>query len=422
MCHRVPEGIHHHGKGESGMTRSYITGTTAVAEAARLCEVEVVAAYPITPQTSIVEKLSQYVYDGTLRAELVPVESEHSAMSATVGAAMVGARAFTASSSQGLALMHEVLPYASGLRLPLVMAVANRSLASPVTIFADHQDSLPQRETGFLQFYLANCQEVFDSILLAYRVAEDKRVLLPVMACLDGFFLSHISEPVEIPDLELVRRFIPRKETGTPILDVDSPKSFNVMAFPEHFEEFQRDKYESMAAAAAVFDEAAAEFESLFGRRHHRVETYRAEDADCLLVGLGSMMGTAKECVDRLRGKGQKVGLARIKCYRPFPVRELLEVARPCRAIGVLDRDVAFGTGGILYQDVCRSLLNGRLDGFVANFIVGLGGRDVTLKTIAACYERMSQLSSNDPPAPGQDVFWPDESTELLKVWQLGSR
>ena len=404
------------------MTRSYITGCTAAAEAARLCEVEVVAAYPITPQTSIVEKLSQYVYDGTLRAELVPVESEHSAMSATVGAAMVGARAFTASSSQGLALMHEVLPYASGLRLPLVMAVANRSVASPVTIFTDHQDSLPQRETGFLQFYLGTCQEVFDSILLAYRVAEDERVLLPVMVCFDGFFLSHISEPVEIPDRDLVRRFIPRKETKTPILDIDKPKSFNVMAFPEYFEEFQRDKYESMAAAAAVFDEACAEFETLFGRRHNRIETYRAEDAEYLLVGLGSMMGTVKDCVDQLREKGMKVGLARIKCYRPFPVRELLEVSRRCKGIGVLDRDVAFGTGGIVYQDVCRSLLNGGLNGFVANFIVGLGGRDVTLKTVAACYDKMNQLASEAPPAPGKDVFWPDESIELLKVWQIGSR
>ncbi|HHX51548.1 MAG TPA: pyruvate ferredoxin oxidoreductase, partial [Clostridia bacterium] len=184
------------------MARVYISGCKAAAEAARLAKVEVVAAYPITPQTGIVEALSQDVYDGRLAAELVPVESEHSAMSATVGASIAGARAFTASSSQGLAFMHEVLPYASGLRLPLVMAVANRSIASPVSIFVDHQDTLPQRETGFLQFYAVNCQEVFDSILLAYKIAEDERVLLPVMVCFDGFFLSHINEPVEIPDQE----------------------------------------------------------------------------------------------------------------------------------------------------------------------------------------------------------------------------
>ena len=192
------------------MTRSYISGCQASAEAARLARVDLVSAYPITPQTHIVEVLSKYIYDGTLKAELVPVESEHSAMSVTVGAAMVGARVFTATSSQGLALMHEVLPYAAGLRLPIVMAVANRSLASPVTIFTDHQDSLPQRETGFLQFYLENCQEILDMTLMAYSIAENENVLLPVMVCFDGFFLSHLSETVDIPEIDRIDEFIPK--------------------------------------------------------------------------------------------------------------------------------------------------------------------------------------------------------------------
>ena len=194
------------------MTRRFISGTMAAAEATCLARVDVVAAYPITPQTHIVEVLSRFVYDGRLKAELVPVESEHSAMSATVGAAMVGSRAFTASSSQGLALMHEVLPYAAGLRLPLVMAVANRAVASPVTIFTDHQDSLMQRDTGFLQFHCETCQEILDCILLAYRVAEHENVLLPVMICFDGFFLSHINEPVEIPAQGVVDEFLPKKK------------------------------------------------------------------------------------------------------------------------------------------------------------------------------------------------------------------
>jgi pyruvate ferredoxin oxidoreductase alpha subunit len=293
-------------------------------------------------------------------------------------------------------------------------------VASPVTIFTDHQDSLPQRETGFLQFYLGTCQEIFDSILIAYRVAEDERVLLPVMVCFDGFFLSDISEPVELPDQALVQRFIPKKGTKTPILDVRNPKSFNVMAFPDTFEEFQRDKYESMAAAETVFDEACTEFEAIFGRKHARLDTYRADDAEYLLVGLGSMMGTARDCVDELRAEGRKVGLTRIICYRPFPVRELLEVCRPCKAIGVLDRDIAYGTGGILYQDVCRSLYNGRIEGFAANFILGLGGRDVTKTTIKTCYEKIMQYDSEAPPEPGEDVFWPDQNTQILDVWKVG--
>lgn len=402
------------------MTRCYISGCQAAAEAARLARVDVIAAYPITPQTHIVEFLSKAVFDGKLQAQFVPVESEHSAMSAAVGASMAGARAFTASSSQGLALMHEVLPYASGLRLPLVMAVANRSLASPVTIFADHQDTLPQRETGFLQYYAENCQEIFDLILMAYRAAENEKVLLPVMVCFDGFFLSHIHEPVEIPDPGAVNRFLPKRPPAYPILDVADPKAFNVMAFPDYFEEFQRDKYQSMAASAGVFDEACAEFSEIFGRSHQRLETYRAEDAEYLLVGLGSMMGTVRDCVDDLRNKGHRVGLAKIKCYRPFPVREMARVAAGCKAVGVLDRDVAFGTGGVVYQDVCRSLYNSRTGAPVINFVVGLGGRDVTRTTVKSCYSKLMELEAGKPPLPGEDVLWPDANSALLARWKVG--
>jgi len=402
------------------MKRSYISGCKAAAEAARLAQVDVVSAYPITPQTHIVEALSKDIYDGRLKAELVPVESEHSAMSVTVGAAMVGVRAFTATSSQGLALMHEVLPYASGLRLPIVMAVANRSVASPVTIFTDYQDSLPQRETGFLQFYLENCQEILDVMLLAYKVAENENVLLPVMVCFDGFFLSHISETVEIPDIELVRKFIPKSKTRTPILDVEDPKSFNVMAFPEYFEEFQRDKHECMLHAERVFDEAASQFEQLFGRRHDRLESYKTDDAEYILVGMGSMMGTARETVDHLRSQGQKVGCVRIKCYRPFPVTGISDIFKECKAIGVLDRDVAYGTGGVVFQDICRSLYNTASQAAVVNFILGLGGRDVTVATLQNCFEKLREYNSKKHPAPGQDVFWPDANVPLWKTWKVG--
>jgi pyruvate ferredoxin oxidoreductase alpha subunit len=402
------------------MMRGYISGCKAAAEAARLAKVDVVSAYPITPQTHVVEALSKDIYDGRLEAELVPVESEHSALSVTVGAAMVGVRAFTATSSQGLALMHEVLPYAAGLRLPIVMVVANRSVASPVTIFTDHQDSLPQRETGFLQFYLQDCQEILDITLMAFKVAEDSRVLLPVMVCFDGFFLSHISETVEIPDIEVVSGFLPKVKTQTPILDVDDPKSFNVMAFPEFFEEFQRDKHECMLRAEEVFDETAEEFEKLFGRSHQRLETYRTDDAEWVIVGLGSMMGTVKVAVDELRSEGMPVGAARIKCYRPLPIQEIKQVLADCKCIGVLDRDVAYGTGGVVYQDICRCLLNSGSEAAVVNFILGLGGRDVTVATIRKCFDRMQSYGPGKGPEPGRDVMWPDENTLLWETWKVG--
>ncbi len=401
------------------MTRSYISGCQASAEAARLARVDLVSAYPITPQTHIVEVLSKYIYDGTLKAELVPVESEHSAMSVTVGAAMVGARVFTATSSQGLALLHEVLPYAAGLRLPIVMAVANRSLASPVTIFTDHQDSLPQRETGFLQFYLENCQEILDMTLMAYSIAENENVLLPVMVCFDGFFLSHLSETVDIPEIDRIDEFIPKTQPKTPILDVNNPKSFNVMAFPAFYEEFQRDKYVCMLNAARVFDESAARFQKIFGRQHKRLETYKTEDAEYLFVGMGAMMGTVRVAVDRLRAAGHRVGSVRIKCYRPFPVKEMAEIAAGCMSIGVLDRDVAYGTGGIVYQDICRSVHNCSGDPALVNFIVGLGGRDVTVKTLENCFQEMEKYNPKNHPVPGHDVCWPDANIPLWETWKV---
>jgi pyruvate ferredoxin oxidoreductase alpha subunit len=402
------------------MKRSYISGCKAAAEAARLAKVDVVSAYPITPQTHVVEALSKDIYDGRLKAELVPVESEHSALSVTVGAAMTGARAFTATSSQGLALMHEVLPYAAGLRLPIVMVVANRSVASPVTIFSDHQDSLPQRETGFLQFYLEDCQEILDITLMAFKIAEDSRVLLPVMVCFDGFFLSHISETVELPDIDVVGRFIPKRKIQTPLLDLDNPKSFNVMAFPEFFEEFQRDKHECMLRAGKVFDQTAAQFEKLFGRKHKRLETYRTDDAEWIIVGLGSMMGTAKIAVDELRSQGLRAGSARIKCYRPLPIEEIKQALGNCKTLGVLDRDVAYGTGGVVYQDICRCLYNSGSKAAMINFIVGLGGRDVTTSTIKSCFEKMQNYDPDARPGAGQDVIWPDENRSLWETWKVG--
>ena len=392
-----------------------ISGCTAAAEAVRLARVDVIAAYPITPQTHIVQTLSNDVFNGKLPAKFIPVEGEHSAMSAVVGASMTGARAFTATSSQGLAYMHEVLYYAAGLRTPLVMVVANRSMASPVSIFVDHQDSLPQRETGILQYYCENCQDIFDLTLMAYKIAEDKRVLLPIMVCCDGFYLSHVNEPVDVPTEEQAYQFLPKIDPQYPHLDMNAPKAFNVMAFPEHFEELSRDRFESMANAAVVFDEVSAEFEEIFGRRHHRIETYQMEDAEYALIGLGSMLGTSRVVVDNYRAKGIKVGLVSVKSYRPFPVQEVYEALKNCKKVGVLDRDVAFGTGGIVYQDVCRSLMNGAGNVDVSNFILGIGGRDVTIKMLSKCVDTI--IAKTDSR---NDIYWPGENTELWNTWKGG--
>ena len=397
--------------------RKYLSGTKAAAEGARLAGVKVVAAYPITPQTSIVEYLSSFVADGELDAQMIPVESEHSAMSATYGASLTGVRTFTASSSQGLALMHEALFMASGLRLPIVMAVANRALASPVTIFTDHQDTLAQRDTGWLQFYVEDCQEVLDTILLAYRVAEDSRVLLPVMVCFDGFYVSHISEPVDIPGLEEVREFLPDFKINYPVLDLANPKMFNVMAFPAYFEEFQRDKHESMVGSKQVIKEAMADFTRIFGRSYSMVETYRTEDADMILIGLGSMMGTVRTAIDGLRYNGLKIGMAKVKSFRPFPYQDLAQVLQGAKVIGVLDRDISPGSTGIVYQEVLAAM-QGKSAQSIVDFVVGLGGRDVTVDTIGKASGMLQQVEAGKDLK--QRVIWVDENREVLDVWKVG--
>ncbi len=397
--------------------RQYLSGNKAAAEGARLAEVKVVAAYPITPQTSIVEYLASFVANGELAAEMIPVESEHSAISATYGASLTGVRTFVASSSQGLALMHEALFMASGLRLPIVMAIANRALASPVTIFTDHQDSLAQRDTGWLQFYVEDCQEVLDTILIAYRVAEDCRVLLPIMVCFDGFYVSHISEPVDVPDVAQVREFLPEFKANYPVLDIANPKMFNVMAFPQFFEEFQRDKHESMVGSEQVIKEAMLDFERIFNRSYSMIETYCTEDADIIIAGLGSMMGTVRTAIDQLRSTGLKIGMAKIKSFRPFPYQDLAQALKGAKVIGILDRDISPGSTGIVYQEVLATLQE-TPNKCIVDFVLGLGGRDVTIDTIEKATGILEQVLSGSELK--RRVIWVDENREVLDIWKVG--
>jgi pyruvate ferredoxin oxidoreductase alpha subunit len=313
--------------------------------------------------------------------------------------------------------MHEVLFYAAGLRLPIVAVVANRSLASPVTIFADFKDSLAQRDTGWLQFYVESCQEILDSVLIAHRVAEDARVLLPVMVCLEGFVLSHLSEPVDIPDEEAVRAFLPKGPPKYPILDTQEPKAFNVMAFPDTYEEFERDKHISMLKAFDVLDEAYADFERIFGRRYQDIEAYRTEDADLVLVAMGTAAGTAIEVVDQLRSQGVRTGLVKVRTVRPFPYRQLEKALQGARGVGVLDRDISVGSTGILYQETLASLADLSPRPLVQDFILGLGGRDIHVGTLHKVADILGETMRQGHVA--QPVIWADEKPELLKTWGL---
>ncbi len=328
------------------MARSYISGCRAAAEGARLAAVEVVAAYPITPQTAIVEELANFIAEGRLEAEMIHVEGEHSAMSACIGACAVKARVFTATSAQGLAMMNEPLFMAAGLRFPIVMVVVNRSLVAPNTIFCDHQDSLSARDSGWLQFYVESCQEILDTVLIACKVADDPRVLLPAMVCLDGFFLSHLYEPVELPDDQEVAAFLPALKPAYPSLDLAEPRLLNVLVPPEYYPEFEYDKHQSSLNALHAIQEVFDQFSESFGRQYSLVEPYLIDDADLVVVAMGSMAGTARVAVDVARAEGKRAGLLKVKTFRPFPTADVQACLGGVKDGGVMDRDIRFRVSG----------------------------------------------------------------------------
>ncbi|SMC23332.1 pyruvate ferredoxin oxidoreductase alpha subunit [Desulfacinum hydrothermale DSM 13146] len=352
----------------------------AAAEVVGLCDVDVIAAYPITPQTHIVEHLSELVADGHLDAEFIPVESEHSAMSTCVGSAAAGARTFTSTSSQGYALMAEICYIASSMRLPIVMAVANRALSAPINIWNDHADMMMARDTGWIQTVAENGQEVVDLILHAFRVAEDHRVLLPVMVNLDGFTLSHMIEPIILPDKEEVDRYLPPYKPKLR-LDPQNPMTFGPVGMPEVYTEAKKAQDEAVKESKAVIVEAWQEFEKQFGRSYKPVETYKAEDAETLLLTMGSISETAMTAVDKMRADGQKVGLAHLRLWRPFPAEELVDAVKGAKALAVVDRALSLSGGcGPVCVEVKSTLFDRGLSPYVQNFLAGLGGRDVTVE------------------------------------------
>lgn len=353
----------------------------AASEAVALADVDVIAAYPITPQTHIVEHLAELVASGRLAAQYIPVESEHSAISACLGSSAAGARTFTAAASQGLALMHEILFAASSLRLPLVMAVANRALSAPINIWADHSDIMPQRDTGWVQLFAENGQDVFDLLLQSFRLAEDSRVLLPVMVSMDGFTLSHVMEPVSLLSQEEVAGFLP-PATFAKRLDPRAPRSIGPFGAQNVYPEIKQQQEAALVGAEAVLGEIWADFEQRFGRRYRAVESYRTEDAEVILVTMGAIGETARTAVDEMREDGIAVGVARIRLWRPLPCHQLSGVLGRARTIAVVDRMMSPGAPGGPVGLELRSLFYGRdRRPGIMNFIAGLGGREINRRT-----------------------------------------
>jgi len=386
------------------MVARVVTGNYAAAYGALLAKAEIVAAYPITPQTFIVEHISEFIHNGMMDAEYMPVESEHSAMSACVAAAATGVRTYTATASQGLALMHEVLPVASNLHLPIVMPVVNRTVASPIGIWCEHNDTMPQRDSGWMQVYCEDNQEVLDMIIQAYKIAEDKRVLLPIMVNLDAFILSHTTEPVDFPDQSKVDEFLPKYKPEHAYLRPEDPMILGSFCPPEYIQEIRSQTDECMHNARPVIKEVTDEYVKMFGRNYHGlIEEYRTDDADAILITIGTVTSTAREVVDNLREDGKNVGLAKLRFFRPFPIDEMRALAKKTKALGVYDRSVSFGIGGPAFIEVRHSLY-GHSDIPVMNFLAGLGGRDVTVEDIKIMYENL--LNAARTKKLEKEILW----------------
>ncbi len=353
--------------------------SVALAETVRLADADVIAAYPITPQTHIVEHLAELVAEGELNAEYIPVESEHSAMSACLGSAAAGARTFTATAGQGLELMHEVLYVASSMQLPVVMAVANRALSSPLSVWGDHSDAMSTRDTGWIQIFTENGQEVIDQTLCAFRIAEDKDVLLPVMVHLDGFNLSHVIEPVVLPEPDEVAGFLPPNKYPLP-LHPDKPVAMGDFAPPTIYTEAKWAQEVNLRKSRKTILKCWQEFEEAFGRRYQPVECYRCEDAKTLLLTMGSFGETAMTAVDKMKDAGKDIGLIRLRLWRPFPFADLRKAVKNTDLLIVLDRCISFGgPGGPVASEVKAALYGQGKMPKVVSFVGGLGGRDITV-------------------------------------------
>ena len=378
--------------------KRFLSGDEAFAEGVRLARPQVISAYPITPQTVVVERLSEMVESGALKAEYVHVESEHSALSCAMGASATGARTFTATSSQGLLYMAEVLTYAAGGRFPIVMMNANRATALPWNIYGDQRDSLALLDHGWIQAYAENNQEALDLALMAYAVAEDPAVLTPFMVNLDGFALTHTYETVDVPDAADADAFLPPYK-ATNCFDFDEPKNIGYSAGPEYNRYFKYYEHKDMLAAESVIDRVEERFADIFGRRYPgMIEAVNCDDADVVLVTLGSISGLAKAAVARLRKQGKRVGLLRIRYMRPFPAATIARALANAKAVGVLEKDVSFGDEGTVFTNVNSALQQAGNSVPTMNFIGGLGGDDITESQMDAMFDELIAQAAGRVP------------------------
>lgn len=373
--------------------RMLLTGNHSAAYGARLARPQVIAAYPITPQSPLYEKISEWDAQGALGARMMRVESEHSAIAACISASLTGVRTFTATASQGLALMHELLHYASGMRVPIVMVNVNRALAAPWSFWSEQTDSLSQRDTGWLQFYVADNQEALDTVIQAFKISET--VFLPTMVVLEAFYISHFMEPVEVPDQKLVDKFLPPFEPAFR-LDTDNPAAFSQTVTQEQYAKFRIQRHSAMEDALEVAEIADKEYQERFGRGYGLLDCYRLEDAEIVLVTAGTIGCTARVAIDALREEGKKVGMVRIRIFRPFPKLRLIESLRHAKKIAVIDRNLSPGQEGIFCEEL-KSALYSKGNGIpVFGFVLGLGGSNVSPLHIKKVFDITEHM--NDAP------------------------
>ncbi|MGB3479025.1 MAG: pyruvate ferredoxin oxidoreductase [bacterium] len=370
------------------------TGNEAMAEAMRQINPDVVAAYPITPATEIVQLFSKFVHDGLVDTEFVPVESEHSACSACCGASAAGARVMTSTSSQGLALMHEILFIAAGLRLPIAICLVNRSLSSPINIHCDHSDTMASRDAGWLQIYTENAQEAYDTTIQLVKIAE--QALLPGIVSTDAFIISHGMERLELLDDKEVPEFLGERKVNYSLLDVDNPITLGPLDLQDYFFEHKRSEIDAMDNVLPIIEKVQKEFGDKFGRYYQIVDEYKLDDAEVAILVMGSTGGTAKVAVERMREKGKKVGLIRARVYRPFPKDAMAKALSKVKVVGVMDRSDTMSTlGGHLYNDARSILYKSDNQPLIKNFVYGLGGRDISIEEIEAIYGQLLDIQKS---------------------------
>ncbi len=374
-----------------------LTGNDAAATAMKHINPDVVAAYPITPQTELMHKFAELVADGEVDTEFVLVESEHSAMSAVIGSAAAGARSMTATSANGLALMWEMLYIAASTRLPIAMPVVNRALSGPINIHADHSDTMGARDSGWIQLYSENPQEAYDNVIQAVKIGENKDVFLPVMVCFDGFITSHTTQLLEIFSRDEVQDFIGKYEPAFSLLDLEHPQTVGPLALPNYYFEHKRQQVDAMENAKSVILDVAKGYAEMSGREYGYFDAYRLDDAEVAIVVLNSTAGTAKEVADELRDEGIKAGVLKLRCFRPFPHEELVEALENVATIAVMDRAHSYGAfGGPVFNETRSAFYRNGKSPRIVNYIYGLGGRDVSMKNIRSVYEDLLEIANTD--------------------------